>query len=51
MTWLQLRFTCDAATAAQLAELLAERGANPTIRDKARKWSQDKRFWKDGKAC
>ncbi len=27
MTWLQLRFTCDAATATQLAELLAERGA------------------------
>ncbi len=26
-TWLQLRFTCDAATATQLAELLAERGA------------------------
>ncbi len=27
MTWLQLCFTCDAATATQLAELLAERGA------------------------
>ncbi len=27
MTWLQLRFTCDAVTATQLAELLAERGA------------------------
>jgi ribosomal protein L11 methyltransferase len=27
MTWLQLRFTCDAATATRLAELLAERGA------------------------
>jgi hypothetical protein len=30
------------------AELLAERGANPTIREKARKWSQDKSFWKGG---
>ncbi len=28
------------------AELLAERGANPTIRDKAKKWAQDKPFWK-----
>ena len=27
MTWLQLCFTCDAATATQLAELLTERGA------------------------
>ena len=28
------------------AELLAKRGANPTIREKARKWFQDKQFWK-----
>ena len=29
------------------ADLLAERGANATIRESARKWLQDKRFWKD----
>lgn len=32
------------------AELLAKRGANPTIREKARKWAQDKPFWKRGAA-
>ena len=30
------------------AELLAQRGANPTIREKARGWSQDKQYWKGG---
>jgi hypothetical protein len=29
------------------AELLAARGANTTIREKAGKWSQDKPYWKD----
>lgn len=28
------------------AELLAKRGANPTIREKAHKWFLDKKFWK-----
>jgi len=32
------------------AELLAKRGANPTIREKAQKWAQDKQFWKGGDA-
>ena len=32
------------------AELLAERGSNPHIREQAKKWSQDKSFWKGGKA-
>ena len=36
----------DARLTRKHAELLAERGVNPTIREKARKWSQDKQFWK-----
>jgi hypothetical protein len=28
------------------AELLAKRGANPTIREKALQWCKDKKFWK-----
>jgi hypothetical protein len=36
----------DARLTRKHAELLAERGANPTIREKARKWAQDKAFWK-----
>lgn len=30
------------------AELLAKRGANPTIREKALQWCKDKKFWKSG---
>ena len=37
----------DARLTRKHAELLAERGANPTIREKARKWSQDKQYWKN----
>jgi len=36
----------DPRLARKHAELLASRGANATIRAQARKWSQDKPFWK-----
>ncbi|MFP8880098.1 MAG: hypothetical protein AAEJ52_19680 [Myxococcota bacterium] len=40
----------DSRLARKHAELLAKRGANSTIREKARKWSQDKQFWRSGGA-
>ena len=36
----------DARLTRKHAELLAKRGANPTIRERAQKWSVDKKFWK-----
>jgi len=38
----------DPRLARKHAELLATRGANATIREKARAWFQDKQYWKDG---
>ncbi len=45
---IQTRLIRDSRLTRKHAELLAERGANPTIRETARKWSQDKQFWKGG---
>ncbi len=36
----------DDRLARRHAELLAQRGVNPTIRERAQKWSVDKQFWK-----
>ena len=36
----------DSRLSRKHAELLAKRGANPTIRDKAQAWFQDKKYWK-----
>ena len=36
----------DARLTRKHAELLAKRGVNPTIRERAQKWSVDKQFWK-----
>ena len=39
----------DDRLARRHAELLAQRGVNPTIRERAQKWSVDKQFWKNRK--
>ena len=36
----------DSRLSRKHAERLAQRGANPTIRDNARAWHQDKKAWK-----
>jgi hypothetical protein len=36
----------DSRLSRKHAELLAKRGANPTIREKAQAWFQDKKYWK-----
>jgi hypothetical protein len=43
---IQTRLVRDVRLARKHAELLAKRGANPTIRANAQAWFQDKSFWR-----
>ncbi len=43
---IQTRLIRDTRLSRKHAELLAKRGANPTIREKSQAWFQDKKFWK-----
>lgn len=43
---IQTRLVRDSRLSRRHAELLAKRGANPTIRENARAWFQDKSFWR-----
>ncbi len=43
---IQTRLIRDTRLMRKHAELLAKRGANPTIREKSQAWFQDKKFWK-----
>lgn len=44
--FIQSRLMRDARLSRKQAELLAKRGANPTIRDNAQAWVQDKKAWR-----
>ena len=43
---IQTKLVRDSRLSRRHAELLAKRGANPTIRENARAWFQDKSFWR-----
>ena len=45
-TAIQTKLMRDARLTRKQAELLAKRGANPTIRENAQAWYQDKKAWK-----